>query len=219
MERSISLTLLLLFLLGCGSDGILPSSRFNGQNTVDLGNPQVGQKTYFQGFITLCESLEEDFEYTGDTLILEVFERENEYFFGEYFTPHSGTYLDSQVHDTTYYPFKVAESFILLPERSRSTLFFFYGNDTLRLNPPSRAALVQEDCYLQLEGEVFDGDEIGKVRKIELGEIKINDKTAVSCIPLIFDLDAYLVYDSKELHLSYSIPQVPGPQISGFVRM
>ena len=94
---------------------------------------------------------------------------------------------------------------IRIPERFNSALFFFYGNDTVTLAPQDRVNLVQNDCRLMLGNNNFIGNEFGLVNDFQVGNINIQDKTAVSCIPVIFDLDAYLMYDQNQLYLSQSV--------------
>ena len=106
---------------------------------VRLDQPQTGQRSYFLRYESTCDKPSGDFEYTGDTLILEVIEAGPTVRFKESFTTGSPLWqpdIGGPPTEEGYvvYPF---EDYLLLPERQSSNLFFFYGNDTLWLNRPT----------------------------------------------------------------------------------
>ena len=149
--------------------------------------------------------MEENFEYTNDTLIVEVVEQSGELFLKEYFTKHSPMYLDTFIsNEPVFYPIEGIEDIVLIPERANSSLFFFYGNDTIRLNRQHDVDLVQNGCKLMIQSSPFIGDEIGNVQDFQFGNVEIKNKTVVSCVP-IFDMDAYLIHDNGQLFLSHTV--------------
>lgn len=216
--KKFSLLLILLPLLwSCQTVNLNPQKKFNQSNTIDLGNPQEGQKTYYQMYQSNCERLEKDFEYPGDTLVVEVRKIGEEWVMAEYLTPHSMT---EGPRDTTFNPFIPKGDYVLLPNRLTSRLFYFYGNDTLTLNPQHQSKLIQSHCRLEISGEVFIGNEIGKLDNFEMPSFSIKNKTAVSCVPMIFALEGYLIYDQSDLYASHTIfANTDGDQIVGWVRL
>ncbi len=93
-------------------------------------------------------------------------------------------------------------------------MLYFYGNDSLFFNKPITADLQQSQCRLEINTEPFVGEEIGQLDRFEFGGILIEDKLGVSCIPMIFELDGFLVYDSESLYLSHTISE---DRVNGFV--
>ena len=192
-----------LFLYGCSSDNDVQLPKITNPNPIDLSDLQVGQKSYYRRYQMECES-PSLFRYTGDTLTVEVVEEEGEKFLWEYFTPHSP--LATETTEIIRYPIiEEAGQKIRIPERFNSALFFFYGNDTITLVPEQKVDLQQISCRLMLGNNNFIGNEFGQVDNFQVGSIQIQNKTAVSCVPIVFDLDAYLMYDQNQLYLSQSL--------------
>ena len=77
------------------------------------------------------------------------------------------------------------------------------------LKPLQEVPLAQNGCRLMIQDQVFIGNEIGTVNKIDIGPISHLQKTAVSCVPWDMRndeaLEAYLVYDSNELLISHTL--------------
>ncbi|MEM6738253.1 MAG: hypothetical protein AAF620_19510, partial [Bacteroidota bacterium] len=67
---------------------------------------------------------------------------------------------------------------------------------------------------LEINSEPFIGEEVGLLDEFSFGQIFIEDKMGVSCIPLIFELDGFLAYDSDFLYLSHTISE---DMVNGFV--
>jgi hypothetical protein len=173
-------------------------------NRVNLSALREGQQTTYVRYYTKCDSLEEVFKYTGDTLIVEVISLNDQFYFTEMVTPSSALYLDGSFIEPVEYPVTLLENKLYIPERVNSALLFFYGSDYIYLNPQHDVNLVQEGCRLLQGGQPFIGNDIGSVYSFELMDIKIDNLTSVSCVPM-FDVDAYLMYDHNELHLSHVI--------------
>lgn len=187
---------------------------------VDFADPQNGQKTMYLNYTSTCESLDGDFEFVGDTLILEVLKSNKATVLMEYFTPYS----TSGRVDTVYHEIESHGTFALLPERIKSSLFSFYGNDTLRLQPDNHQKVKQDGCRLSIKGENFEENEIGFLKSVTIGDVTIEDKTVVSCIPMPLFLDGYLAYDRNHLYLAHtaSANEFNGSQtsfVSGWVAM
>lgn len=167
---------------------------------VDFADPQNGQKTIYLNYTSTCESLNGDFQFTGDTLILEVLKSNKATVLMEYFTPNS----ISGRFDTVYHQIESHGTYALLPERTKSSLFYFYGNDTLRLQPDTHQKVKQDGCRLTIGGKNFEENEIGYLETVTIGDITIEDKTVVSCIPMIMFIDGYLAYDANHLYMMHT---------------
>ena len=210
MKRLEILVVVVLLFLSCSSDQEpdLPEIKDGNVMLTDL---RAGQRSYFVRYEGNC-GLMGRISYTGDTLLLEVIEYENELYFKESFTP------GSPLFELNPYPlaYKVnyTEDYILLKDRFSSALFYFYGNDTLRTNTANRTDLVQNGCRLQIGNDDFIGEEIGSLHSFRLGNFRREDLTAVSCVPLIFEIDGYLMYDDY-FHLSHVI--TPSDELSGWL--
>ena len=194
---------ILAFTFSCSTkkeDPFLPEP----DNLVNFSDLREGQQTTYIRYTTKCDSLEDLFQYTGDTLILEVVSRNDSLFFKETVTVYSPLYLNGQFTEPVEYPVTLLEDKIYIPERFSSALFFFYENDYIYLKPQHDVDLVQEGCRLMQEGQPFIGNDIGALTSFEIGNIKVNDKTSISCEPLE-DLDAYLIYDNEHLEVSHVI--------------
>lgn len=209
----------LLALAACKVSPVIPDPDEN-ENAVSFAAPEVGQKSLFLRYTTTCQQLNKDFAFTGDTLILEVIEKSGQIHLRESLTPTSPMFVDGSFQQPIEYSLTSTGDYALIPDRWNSALFYFYGNDTLRLNYPPDVTLVQDACKLVLSGTPFIGDEVGFVKSFEFGDIKQKDKTVVSCIPVMFQLDAYLVSDAQHLYMSHTIINDMGPnqdQVSGWV--
>lgn len=203
--KQLSLLFFSLILLtwSCSKDDTVNPKPLDA-NAVNFSNLQAGQQSFYKMYTTKCDSLDEEFAFTGDTLVLEVVEGEASLQLREYFTEKSPRYLSGANTETIEYPVKSEGTNAILPQRENSFLFFFYANDTLRLQPEQRVDLVQQDCKLHLEGNPFIGNDIGNVATFTIGDITVRDKISASCEPF-FDLDAYLIYDENQLSMSHVI--------------
>lgn len=192
----------LLLAIGACED-TAPEDSIN-TNPISFTNPVEGQKAYFQRYTTTCGNLNLDFELTGDTLEVELMRNGEDYYLEERFTENSPLYQQGNTNPVTH---KIAfrDDFVLIPERTRSTLFFFYGNDTIHIKPAQREAMTQSACRIDYQGQTFIGDEVGSISNFQIGPFGENNKTVVSCIPVILQLDAYLIYDEHQLLMSHTI--------------
>lgn len=221
MKKQIVITLLTIVALALFScTGKLPEPVPGppdiSEEKVDFSHPEVGQKSRFIRYESTCDDLTGNFNFTLDTLMLEVVEVQGHISLQESLTPESPMFKAGQFPEPIVYPLTSAGDYALIPERWSSALFFFYGNDTLRLNVSHDVQLVQDACKMMLENQPFIGDEIGFIKKFEVGPIKQEDKTAVSCVPVIIDVEAYLVSDTRNLYLSHTIS---GNAVNGWVAL
>lgn len=193
-----------LFFVACQKADI--STDFP-QHAVNLSDLKVGQVSQFVRYTASCNDFGNDFSWSGDTLNLRVVEEGTQLYLEESLTPFSNMYLGGIFQDPIRYPVEVKEGKLSIPDRANSALFFFYGSDILHLTTPSnnKNILWQEGCKLSLKGEIFTGDEIGKIFSFKIGSIQVSNKTAVSCVPVLLGVDAYLMYDSHQLFLSHVI--------------
>lgn len=202
-QLSLLLFSLILLTLSCSKEEEIKPKTIPA-NAINFANLQAGQQSFYQMYTTKCDSLDEEFSFTGDTLVLEVIEGEASLQMREYFTENSPHYLSGANTETVEYPVKSDGTNAILPQRDNSLLFFFYANDTLRLQPEQRVDLVQQDCKLHLAGEPFIGNDIGNIDNFTIGDITLRDKISASCEPF-FDLDAYLIYDANQLSMSHVV--------------
>ncbi|MEM7375262.1 MAG: hypothetical protein AAF587_42095 [Bacteroidota bacterium] len=200
---SIPLIFILGLLISCQDDpppvpipGAVPT------DWVDFSNLKIGQTTTFILYLSDCSQLEEEFTFTGDTLVLEVIDQNGQLHLQESLTRGSSGYEPS--NEAVRYPVESKDGIALLPDRQSSSLFFFYANDTLRLNPTQTEPLKQDGCQLVLDKAPFIGNDIGFVSDFAFGDVHLKEKIAVSCEPY-FDLDAYLLYDARHLYMSHKI--------------
>lgn len=169
---------------------------------VNFSDPVDGQKTMYLNYTSTCEKLDKDFEFTGDTLIVEVNKTERATVLMEYYTPGSPSFEFQE--DTVYQQIFSHGSFVLLPERDKSSIFWFYGNDTLRLNPDRHEKIKQARCHLEVDGRNFFETEIGHLKTFDMGPVHMEDKSVVSCIPMIIASNAYLFHDANHLYMSHT---------------
>ncbi len=203
----------LLLLSACTKDDDNQSDPETPKNYVSLKSPKTGQQNMYVQYRKECGQ-DDSFQYTGDTLILSVIESDTATLLKETFT--SGSTNLSEMEDAIY-PIYPNEDYILIPERQASWLFFFYGNDTIHLNQPADVELTQDNCVLTyLNGETFIGNEIASITSYEIGDIGLFNKSAISCVPPIMDIEAYLIYDKKGIEVS-STMDLLGSNLNGWV--
>lgn len=187
----------------CSKDDEPSSSK---KSSIDLSNLEVGQASTYRQYYTNCGNLNGDFQYTGDKMVVEVIESDGSLYFKEYLTSDSPSVIGGNAQDPVIHKVIVENGRILIPERNLSPVFYFYGNDTIHLNPQPEVNLEQNGCVLQTApGSPFIGNEIGLVDDFKIGQVSQSDKIAVSCVPVILDLEAYLIYDSHKLYISHTM--------------
>jgi len=194
----------LIFVTACHQDDE-PFMPIFFTEQVNFSDLKVGQQSFYRAYQADCSDMNGTFEWTGDTLVLEVTGTASDLILRESFTKGSPI-MNGQVipPPPVEYPVSNIDEGVLLPERSASRLFYFYANDTLRLNPSHDITLQQDECFLTSESGVFVGNDIGYLPLFEVGEVKVAEKTAVSCEPLI-ELDGYLIHDDEKLYVSHIV--------------
>lgn len=207
MKNFFLLFLLIPVLFSCSENEptatIFPKA---GENSVNLSNPQNGQKSTYVRYTTDCSNIREDVFFTGDTIHLSVEFTPTEVMFKETFSPSSPMLINFQLPQETSYQYEVRNGYSLIKERINSQLFFFYGNDTLFLNRQDKMFLHQENCQFRLgPDQVFIGEEIGHFDDFKVGQITVSDKDAVSCVPELLNIEAYLIYDKEHLSMSHTM--------------
>lgn len=204
--KNYCLIVICLLIFSCEKAEIEPAPVKEG--AVHFKNLQAGQESRFVRYTLNCNDFEESFQWTGDTLFLKVVEEGKDLYFEESLTPGSPMYQQGGDVNPVTYPIERQVDQLYLPERENSKLFYFFGSDYLILKKESSTLLnrlEQDNCYMNLKGEAFIGDEIGIIDRFEIGTFTIEDKMAVSCIPIYLGIDAYLTYDLDQLYLSHVI--------------
>ena len=214
-----SVALVCVTLLACKKDE-QPKPTSNGNyNPVVLSDLTPGQNTTYRAYTTTCGNLNGDFRFTGDLLVLEVLEVDDTLYFKEYYTEDSPSAAGGFEY---MHPVIVEDDYLLIKERWGSQLFYFYGNDTVFLNPDEQVVLEQSGCQLMQAGTPFIGNDIGHLSDFSFGGVHIEDRTAVSCVPMMFGLEAYLFYNDQELTASHTIGNggwIPTPMtINGYIK-
>ena len=202
MKNFILPIFIIAFLVACQKeeDLLFPSHQ------IDLSNLQVGQTNKYVNYRTFCGTMEENFEFLGDTLLLEVIEEAGKLYFSETLSSFSKSVIDGRGWAPVKYPVEKHSHKLKMVDRTNSKLFYFYGNDYLTTRPPLKAKYVQQNgCKIDLNEQPFIGNEITKLQSFKLGPMVFNNKTVVSCIPVVLELEAYLIYDNHELSLSHSV--------------
>ena len=199
----LALMVLFLSLLACKKETSDAEPSVN--NEVNFADLKVGQESHFELFNAPCDQAA---TFGTDTLVLTVTESNSGLALKESFTEGSPSY---GISEPVTYAVIDQGSYLLLPERWSSNLFFFYGNDTLWKNPFVEVELSKEGCFLaHPDGSFFVGDEIGHIAHFDLDTHVKSDLKVVSCVPF-FTLDAYLLYNRNGLEVSYYIQEgLPG---------
>jgi hypothetical protein len=208
------LLITLIGLMSCAKDDapIIPDPEPSAE--LNLKNLSEGQTASYVRLDGIC-GFDDMFNYTQDTLILEIIDQDGDLYFQESFTEGSPLYEFNP--DPVAYPVIKEQDMILIPERDRSTLFFFYGNDTIKTAPQHEITLVQESCQQLADGEPFRGDLIAYLPTFDLHDISLREQTVVSCVPIIIDLEAFLCYKDGRLNLSYTLSSgFPGITFQGW---
>ncbi len=204
MKQTLLALSVSLLLVSCNSDeekGSPSPSPNLPENTIALNELEDGQVNYYLRYESNCQDLSNSFRYTGDTLIVEVQSTSDGLIFNEYFSPGS-----AEMSNTVPALHRVIpeNGYILIPERQISYLFFFYGNDTIHLEKSPDLNLQQGTCFIEYQdGEPFIGEEIGYLDEMRHWNIRHENVKIISCVPFVFDLDAYLVYTQNQLYMSH----------------
>lgn len=170
------------------------------EGAVNLSKLEKGQVSKFVGFQSICGESNK-FEYTGDTLIMEVKEINDDLFLSEYLSPFS----KNKAHDIiSLSAVRQMDNGIELTNRINSKFFNFYGSDTLKLDDAMAVSMKQKNCIVEVDNETFRGDQMGKISSFTIGDIQVKNKIIVSCIPFI-EVDGYLLYDKNQLFLNYAL--------------
>lgn len=201
--------------IACTKTDEVPSPFANPEvREVNLQNPSPDQKSVFVHYTMICGT-PDSYSETGDTLILTVVERNDSLYLHETFTAGSSNFSRNAVASYPVYP---RAEYTLIPYRAESYLFYFFGNDTLKTSGNPDTDLYQEDCHLVYpDDSLFIGEELGSLATLDLDENRYTSNWAVSCVPVILDIDAYLIYNQKELKVSHVVrPEGGSFAVDGF---
>ncbi|MBC6992589.1 hypothetical protein QWY85_06655 [Neolewinella lacunae] len=190
-------SLLLFALLGfvaCEKENLQPEPALNPER-VNFQAPEVGQFNTFEMFSYACGEALPEAPSTLTLTITGVTETEIE------FTESYSSRTDSLVFTADRKP---GNLLISPEERASSSLFFFYGSDSLRFMAPPVASLQYRDCVFYNGDEKFTGDYVARVPSFTFGDTNFRNLKSVSCVPVILDLDGYLLYDEHSLKASIS---------------
>ena len=207
MKTKLLLLVLTLLLFACDNESGEPLL-VDTTLGIDLRSMNDGDRSAYILYRSSCDG---GFSYTGDTLMVTIEERNDSTFLKEEYS--GGSTLESMVEHLII----KKEGYVLVPQRFQSNFLFFYGNDTIFLDRVPEVELKQVGCRLFHQNEEFIGDFIGSVDRFQFGDVMIEDSRGVSCVPTIFDLDAYILY-SNHLNMVHVIQDSGEEQnIFGFV--
>lgn len=170
------------------------------EGALNLSELEKGQISKYVGFQSKCGEADK-FEYTGDTLIMEVKEVNGDLFLAEYLSPFSKNKSYDIISLTAV---RQLNNGIELTNRINSKFFNFYGSDTLKLDDAMAVSMKQKNCIVEFDNETFRGDQMGKISSFNIGDIQVKNKIIVSCVPII-EVDGYLLYDQNQLFLNYAL--------------
>ncbi len=206
MKSAIPFLVIGLLFASCSDDddNSQPSSPDKPAPAIDLADLQPGQKSMYLKYESIC-GLEDSFVFTRDTLVVEVKEDDGSLIFHESYTDGSPNVIGME---PTSHQVIQKDGYILIPERFSSTLFFFYGNDTVFTHSPHDVELSQGLCFVEHEnGDPFIGEEIGRITDFNVGDVTVGENKIVSCVPPILNLNAYLIYNENQLVVSHTIDE------------
>ncbi|MBC7948097.1 MAG: hypothetical protein H7Y42_09485 [Chitinophagaceae bacterium] len=193
---SLSLSLSLIFLSSCDKDNIIFKP---GENQINLQSPGIEQTNYYLRFSGTCG----DLQPTGDTLVLRIksFDGIN-MLLEESFTDGSPIHFLVPFEYPAVWKNDILE--IEADVRGSSSLFYFFGSDSLKLTMSPASFLHQDNCLVWNDDEEFIGDYIGRIPQFRIDDYEYKDKRVVSCVPEILNLDGYLLYDANNLYASFT---------------
>lgn len=188
---------MLIFLVSCQREADIIPIDHPLANRIDFQDPVVGQKNQYLTYWGKCGELQP----TGDTLVLRINGIAGDsLFMQEGYTSGSPSYSLFPLQIGAKWSKDVIE--IAADVRVQSALFYFYGSDFLQLKQEHDRKMIQQNCLVQDNNDVFTGDAIGRVPQFEIEEHQYLQKKIVSCVPVILDLDGYLLYDQHHLYAS-----------------
>ncbi|MEL7161819.1 MAG: hypothetical protein AAFN92_13745, partial [Bacteroidota bacterium] len=160
-----SLFLLLLFCTtSCEQENAIPTEPGLqlSEKRVNFQEPVVGQ---FNTFETLSYECGEELPTSSEDLILTV----------EAVTPTEITFTETRSGNPDHVYSYTAERapgnlLISAEERQGSSLFYFYGSDSIRLTAQPTAILNYKDCVFYDGDEKFTGDYVARIPSFTLGE-------------------------------------------------
>ncbi|MEO0734832.1 MAG: hypothetical protein AAFZ52_18490 [Bacteroidota bacterium] len=197
MSRNTLFPFLLLFgllvLTACEPDNATPRDEGPqlSEQRVNFLDPVVGQFNTFEVLSYECGT-ELPTETSDLTLTVEAV-TPTEITFAE-------TRSDQPDYEYSYTAERVPGNLLISPEeRQGSNLFYFYGSDSIRLTAEPSAVLQYRDCVFYDQDVKFTGDYVAMIPSFTLGETTYPQLKTVSCVPIILDIDGYLLYTSESL--------------------
>jgi len=194
---NIFLFMACVLYLGCSKEEV-KERPVPADGEIRLDALAAGQSSSYREYRTTCDDMD-DISFTGNILVVTSMIDEGQLYFTEQYTEDSPDDMEPVRYEVHVY-----DDYLLVPDRSASRLFFFYGNDTIHLSPVPSKSLKQRSCFLMDGNDRFVGNSIAEVADFNLGIAREQDQTVVSCVPN-FELDAYLIYDEYQLQTSHTV--------------
>lgn len=194
MRHYLLLSTLFLLLTACTDteDPITPIIEFD--EAINFQRPVVGQKNFYDSYTLRCGGEEVSPPSVLTLAVTAVTDDMIEL---------TETTADSNTAPVILHAERVPGNLIIsAEERVNSRLLFFYGSDSIRLNAPPVANLEYRDCVFYDGEQVFTGDYVAAIDNFTFGTRTLTNLKTVSCVPVVLDLDAYLLYNENNLMAS-----------------
>lgn len=185
MKYAYLLVFSLFVLLSCDESNPLLIIDVGSSSGIDLKDLKKGDQASYVRYHSGCSN---NFEWSGDTLVVSVIEKNDSLFLHEEYT--AGSSRQGTVEHSVF----PKDGYVLIPQRFNSEFLFFYGNDSIFLDRPTTTQLIQSGCQLLENSSPFVGESIGSVDEFQFGKMRVSNKKGISCEPGQFDLDAYIFY-------------------------
>ncbi|MDW3647603.1 MAG: hypothetical protein R8P61_11095 [Bacteroidia bacterium] len=169
------------------------------QERVDLLNPKPGQVSRYEMFMACTSS----YKSTGDTLLLEVIEKNGALYYQESFTQASPIKSLAWGNEVKSYPIRLEGSQLHFPPEVNSFLWWFLDREFLDLVPKNPISMEIRECSFHFPGHLFEDKKIGFVPEFRLASYVLLDQWICPGNPNL--TNSFFLYTQGELQISFFI--------------
>ena len=201
--RMLGLILPVVLLFACERDEPAPIVDPIDPDRINFMDPQVGQFNEYE-FITFTCGEASDGNNTDLRLEITAVSEE------------SITLVESSsgLQDVEIIAERYEGGISISPEqRNQSNLLFFYGDDNIRLTATPTATVLQRDCVFFDGDTKFTGEYVASTPSFEIEGHSMQDLKVVSCVPVLLELDGYLLYTENTLVASMTSNAFQSPTV------